>query len=176
MADKQALIDQITNSFVKTEYPGDWCLSGSNEGSEPFETAQAFKGKRERYSIESKLLDSAPKGLSSALSFFSDEAFRFFLPAYMIADIRKELHQVNVVFHLTHGLSDKSRTEAINPRRYGRRTWFDAQSYKFSIFTKDEVTAIVSYLEFKRKKARDFEHDQIDQSLKNYWNARLTIK
>jgi hypothetical protein len=172
MSDKQLLIDQITTAFVKTEYPGDWCIVSSNEGSEPSETAAAFKGKRERYSIDPKLLDNAPKGLSSALSFFSDEAFRFFLPAYMIADIRKELHQVNVLFHLTHGLTDKTCNKAVNPIRYGRRTWLDTQSYKFAMFSKEEAAAIIAYLHFKTKKMNDFNHDNIDQALKNYWNSR----
>ena len=34
----------------------------------------------------STLIDRAPDGFGSALSFFSDEAFRFYLPAYLIAD------------------------------------------------------------------------------------------
>lgn len=172
MGYKATIIEQITEAFADVQYPGDWCLMGSNEGDEPFATAEAFKGKTDRYAIAPKLLDEAPKGLSSALSFFSDEAFRFYLPAYMIADLRGDLREVNVVFHLTHGLDDKSREKLINSNRYGQRTWFESNSHKFSIFTREQAIAIVIYLRFKRKKDK-FARAEIDQALRSYWNGRI---
>lgn len=174
IVDKTALIEQIASAFATVEYPGDWCLIGSNEGSEPAYTAEAFKGKTDRYAIEAKFLDDAPEGLRSALSFFSDEAFHFYLPAYMIADIRGQLEEVDLVFHLIHGIDNKSPINFINPRRYGRSTWFDAKCYKFSIFTKAEAAAIVAYLKFKRDTALLFEQESIDRALNNYWNERIS--
>ena len=167
----ETVIEQITAAFADVQYPGDWCLSGSNEGTEPVATAEAFKGKTDRYAIDPKLLDEAPKGLSSALSFLSDEAFRFYLPAYMVADLRGDLREVNVVFHLTHGLDDKLREKLINAHRYGQRTWFESKSHKFSIFTREQAIAIVTYLRLKRKKDK-FAREEIDQALSNYWNGR----
>lgn len=41
----------------------------------------------------------------SALSFFSEAAFRFFFPAYLIADLRGELRTADPLFHLTGGFS-----------------------------------------------------------------------
>ncbi len=173
MPDKTALIEEIISAFADVKYPGDWCLSRSNEGFEPAETAAAFKGKTDRYAIDGKLLDQVPNGLSSAMSFFSDEAFRFYLPAYMIADVRGQLEQVDVPFHLTHGLDNKSRKKLINPLRYGQRTWFDAASHKFSVFTSAQASAVVAYLKYRNKKVPDYESNHIEEALANYWNARI---
>ena len=42
-----------------------------------------------------------------ALSFFSEGGFRYFLPAYLIADLEDRLQTADPVFHLTNGFSDK---------------------------------------------------------------------
>lgn len=175
MTNQTALIEKITSAFADVQYPGDRRLIGSSEGTEPAATAEAFKGQTDRYNIDANLLDKAPKGLSSALCFFSDEAFHFYLPAYMIADIRGQLREVDVVFHLTHGLDDKSRSKLVNSRRYGQRTWFDTMRHRYSVLTHDEVSAIVAYLQFKKKKSNAFYGNEIDQALKNYWNARASF-
>lgn len=169
---QKVLIEEIRSAFATGEYPGDWCLVGSHEGSESAALAEAFKGKIDRYSLDPKFLDSAPKSLGSALSFFSDEAFRFYLPAYMIADISGKLENCDLVFHLTHGLDDKSSGKRINPRRFGQRTWLDHARYKFSIFTHEESSAIVAYLRFKQKGSIYGEGNKIDEALKNYWNSK----
>jgi hypothetical protein len=71
-------------------------------------------------------------------AFFSDQAFRFYLAAYLLADLRGELQQANVVFALTHGLDRASRDKKINPRRYGERTWFEHARDKFAMFSAPE--------------------------------------
>src|SRR5262249_39757422 len=120
---------------------------------------------------DSEFIDQSPDGLASALSFFSDDAFHFFLPAYLIADIDGRLERSDPLFHLTHGLENSSRTERINPRRYGERTWFDAARCKFAMFTRQEVQAIVEYLNL-RAESTPSERKTVDEALKNYWNER----
>jgi hypothetical protein len=171
MQDKERVIQQISAAFAAVEYPGDWCLRDSNEGDEPYQVEEEFKGKTDWRVLDPKFLDQAPDGLASALSFFSDEAFHFYLPAYMIADIRGQLECADPLFRLTHGLDDSSRDGRINPRRYGQRTWFDYARYKFAIFDRAEAAAIVAYLTLKRE-SDEFARDTIDQALKNYWNER----
>ena len=46
-------------------------------------------------------------GHYDALSFFSEGGFRYFLPAYVIADLKDQLHTADPVFHLTNGFIDK---------------------------------------------------------------------
>ena len=118
--------------------------------------------------MEPEFIDQAPDGLASALSFFSDEAFNFFLPAYMIADIDERLKRSDPVFHLTHGLDDASRNERINPRRYGDRTWFHEKSCKHAIFSKTESAVIIAYLRLKAELDR-FARESIEQALRNFW-------
>src|SRR6267154_614984 len=87
MIGKEAVINQILTAFGDSEYPGDNFLCGSVDGCEPYAETSAFKGKIEWRTLDSGMLDAH----SSALSFFSEAAFRFFLPAYLIADLRGEL-------------------------------------------------------------------------------------
>lgn len=162
---------QIRSAFAKVPHPGDWCLAGSVEGDEPRRVAAAFKGKKSWKKLDPAFLDAAPDGLASALSFFSDEAFRFYLPAYLLADLAGALESVSPVFHLTHGLTDATRAKRVNARRYGDRTWFQAAQYKFSVFSRAQAAAIAAYL--AHKAAGDaLERKHVGQALASYWTAR----
>jgi hypothetical protein len=162
---------QIVAAFAAVEYPGDWCVRGSNEGDEPYLLEQEFKGKTDWRTLDAEFIDQAPGGFGSALSFFSDEAFHFYLPAYMIADVDGRLEHAEPVFHLCLGLDDASQNKKINPRRYGERTWLDEAKHKFSMFNDAEAKAIAAYLRFIGE--RDgFNQHLIGQALKNYWLER----
>jgi len=171
MPNSEAVKLQIRSAFASVEFPGDWCLRGSNEGNEPFLLEQEFKGKTDWQALDPAFIDGAPDGYGSALCFFSDEAFRFYLPAYLIADVDGKLNTHDPVFYLTHGLTDEGRGERVNPRRYGERTWFDVQGHKFAVFDRKQARAIMSYLELKRE-TEEFQRDAIDQAIANYWSGR----
>lgn len=171
---KETVKAQIRAAFAQVEYPGDWNLRGSNEGKEPLLVEQAFKGKTNWSQLGSEFIDRAPDGFASALSFFSDEAFHFYIPGYLIADIEGQLQYSNPIFHLTYGLDDTSGQQRVNPRRYGNRTWLDQARYKFAMFNREEAAAIVAYLTLRRDDEQlvDFEKQRIDEALKNYWYDR----
>jgi hypothetical protein len=171
MHDTEAIATQIVKAFAAVEYPGDWCLRGGNEGDERYLLEQEFKGKIDWRTLDPAFLDQAPGGFASALSFFSDEAFHFYLPAYLIADLRGQLNWTNPVYHLTHGLDETSRRRRINPRRYGERTWFEHARHKFAMLTREEAAAIAAYLSWKRDED-EFERQSIDDALTNYWHDR----
>ena len=174
MARKESVKAQIEAAFAHTEYPGDWCLTNSREGSEPALLEQEFKGKSDWRSLEPAFIDQAPQGYGSALSFFSDEAFHFYLPAYLLADLDERLAQANPVFALTNGLDDESRSTKINPRRYGERTWLDHARHKFAMFNAVEAAAIASFLGCKLHAdlTSDLEKSCIRQALESYWASR----
>lgn len=174
MSDLAIVKAEISEAFSRGVYPGDWCLVNSREGTEPGLLEEEFKGKVDWRTLDPSFIDRAPDGFGTALSFFSDEAFRFYLPAYLLADLDGKLEQANVVFALTHGLDNASREERINPRRYGERTWFEHARHKFAMFNVEEVKAIVSYLQYKlgTDAITHYEKGHIDEALRNYWAAR----
>jgi catechol 2,3-dioxygenase-like lactoylglutathione lyase family enzyme len=171
---RAALEEQIKTAFSTVPPPPVWCLSNSQEGDEPLQVEQAFRDKRDWRALSPEFLDSAPDGLASALSFFSDEAFRFYLPAYLLADLGGHLHQVDVLFHVTHGLDDASKGQPVNPLRYGSRTWFDSASHKFAIFDTAQAAAIAAFIEYKIESpdTADFERVTACQALDNFWIGR----
>lgn len=173
MINTDDLKSQIREAFAHVTFPGDWCLRDSNEGDEPFLVEQAFRGKTDWRKLDPEFLDLAPEGYGSALSFFSDEAFHFYLPAYLLADVDRLLEHHNPVFHLIHGLTNDSRNKPINPRRFGERTWFHYAVHKFAMFNQREAAAIVAYLNYKRELC-DFDQKEIDEALANYWRQRTT--
>jgi hypothetical protein len=162
---------EIVRAFSSVERPGDWALRGSNEGEEPYLVEKEFQDKRDWRTIDAAFLDQAPEGFASALSFFSDEAFRYFLPAYLLADLDGKLGSVDPVFHLCHGLDDATKGEAVNPRRYGSRTWFDERRHQLAVFMAEEARAILLYLRYKAERD-EFARGSIEDAIKNYWSER----
>ena len=159
-------------------------MQGSFEGCEPYEEVAPFEEEGDWRSIEAAFLD----GHANALSFFSEAGFRFFLPAYLIADLRGQLQTADPLFHLTHGFSDwttevpagertffirHGRSAFVNPRRYGAMTFYDYARYRLSVFTREEASAIVAYLRFKRDSDPDvIDTETIDAALDSFWLER----
>ena len=166
---REHLISLIHEAFKKARYPGDDDLTRSRYGDEPFLLVQEFTGKTQWQVLDSKFIDLAPDGFASALSFFSDRAFCFYIPAYMIAELNRELGSASVIFHLTHGLDNESKNKPLDDER----TWFDCVKERFSHFTKDQVQAIVAFLEFCEPQTYyGFYRESINESLNNYWLNR----
>src|SRR5215208_4646574 len=184
MNNNEAVIEEIQRAFAGNEHPGKRFLQGSFEGCEPYEEVGPFEDVEDWRGIGAGFLD----GHASALSFFSEAGFRFFLQAYLIADLRGQLQTADPLFHLTHGFSDWT-TEVpdgdrmlvmkhggsafINPRRYGAMTSYDYARYRLSIFTREEASAIVAYLEFKRDLDPNvIDRTAIDAALQSFWLKR----
>jgi hypothetical protein len=184
MIGKEELIDLIRNAFAETHYPGDAFLQGSFDGCEPYDEVGAFVGKTDWTKLDAKMLDVH----YSALSFFSEGGFRFFLPAYLVADLREELLTADALFHLCHGFitvsseipvgavtfrRDSSGKTLLNPRRYGAMTWSDYARYRLSVFTREEAKAIVSYMMYRRERdTTGLDRARIDAALSQFWLDR----
>lgn len=165
----ESLRQRIYKSFADVTYPGDDSLVNSREGAEPLLLGREFQGMNDWRDLDDGFIDQAPDGFGSALSFFSDEAFRFYLPAYLLADIAGGLHHSDPVFHLCHGLDDRSQAEPINRRRYGEQTWHDYATGRFAQFSQSQRAAIAAYLRYKRDTGDGFDRAMIDQALNRYW-------
>ncbi len=180
-----ALVTHITEAFRATPYPGDPFLQGSHEGDEPFAIAAAFAGQTDWTQLAPSFLDEH----YTALSFLSEAGFRFFLPAYLCADVRGELHTADPLFALIHGFSvlqveiphdDGSVTRhrsggdiLLGPARYGAMTWDDASRHRLAVFCREEATAIVAYVQWRATR-EDSTHDapRITAALDRFWRDR----
>lgn len=184
MNNVETVIEKIREAFADSNYPGDPYLQGSREGCEPFDEVGPFVGKKDWTILDPDFLDSH----AGALSFFSEAGFRFFLPAYLIADLRGQLKVAEPVFHLTSGFYElqveiqkknrlfvikSGKSAFINPLRYGAMTFYDYACYRLSVFAREESSAIVDYLRYKRdSEESELERDRIDAALESFWIER----
>ncbi len=184
MSEKDDVMEKIRSAFADAEFPGERFLQGSYEGGEPYDEVSPFEDKRSWQDVAPSFLDVH----SSALSFFSEAGFRFFLPAYLIADLKGQLRTADPLFHLTHGFSEvtvqvpvndrvfivkSGKSTFVNPKRYGALTFNDHARFRLSIFTREEAAAIVAYLGYKR----DYDSEAsakaaIDAALDLFWLER----
>lgn len=181
---RESAIAGVRAGFARTPHPGDAFLQGSSEGSEPSEVAQAFSGVADWADIDATTLDTQ----YTALSFLSEGGFRFFMPAFLVADLEGRLQTADPVFELTHGFLDtvipiptKSGTHLkrigssafVNPRRYGAMTWHDYARSRLSVFSREEAAAIVGYLEHRKDVDDDgIDTPAIEAALASFWRER----
>ena len=166
----------VRDAFRDVPPPPPWCLANSLEGEEPRLLERDFAAVRGLHwsVLEHTFLDRAPGGFGTALSFFSDQAFRFYLPAYLLAALDGSLQQADPVFHLTHGLCPPEATSPVNPLRFGARTWRDAAAHRLSVFTPPQASAIRAFLLWTAQSPSTSPDDRqrICTAVETYWGAR----
>lgn len=186
MNEQETVIQAIYAAFGRNDYPGDQFLQGSFEGGEPYEAVESFKGLTDWQTISPELLDNC----YTALSFFSEVGLRFFLPAYLVADVQDALQTADPLLVLVHGFSEVSvehqigaglmvrrsgRSVLLNPRRYGAMTFYDYARWRLSIFSREEAQAIVAYLQYRRDTDPYHLHTEaIEAALTSFWRERAT--
>jgi hypothetical protein len=184
MNQNETAIEQIRAAFRENLFPGDPFLQGSFDGSEGYDETSPFHGRDDWAAVEPEFLEAHP----SALTFFSEAGFRFFLPAYLVADLQSRLMEADPLFQLTHGFVPFSYEQTlagrvfvrqygphafVNPLRYGAMTSSDSARHKLSVFTREEAQAIVAYLRCRRESAEtDREREEVDTALDAYWLER----
>ena len=168
MADVEIIKTQIRAAFVTAPRPPAGSLHMSEQSEEASTLLEAdFAGRESWQHLDASFIDQAPDGFGTALSFFSDEAFRYFLPAYLIADLDGLLLQADPVFHLTHGLTNATRDLHLAGGLDGI-TWWQYRTGRLAAFVPAERAAIAAYLAH-RAEVDDVARDDIEQSLANYW-------
>jgi hypothetical protein len=165
----EAIQAQIRSAFANTPYPGDHALVRS-VGDEPDEVVELFRGKDDWRVLSSDFIDRAGAASPCALSFFSAGAFRFYLPAYLIADLDGELVYSDPLFYLYYGLDQETRDKPVNAPGTPARTWWEVQQEHLAHFTAQEAAAIVAYLRFRLAgEEPEFSRRSIQEALENYW-------
>ncbi|MBN2493953.1 MAG: hypothetical protein JXR96_05115 [Deltaproteobacteria bacterium] len=164
------LIDRIERAFADVAYPGDGELTDSTYGDEPAALVEVFRGKDDWRALESAFLDQAPGGWASALSFFSPGALRFYLPAYLIADLRGELMTSDPSVRLCSSVTPLGASEKI-AEIWGGGTMGERAREAFALFDAAQVEVIVAYLWWKLE-ALGGRDPTIEQALESYWLER----
>ena len=145
-------------------------MVNSNQGDEPAQVEGDFADKHDWTKLQPEWLDAAPDGLGSALSFLADEAIRFYIPAYLEADLMGTLKMVDPAFALVHGFDDMSRDQRIWKRR--SETWTDFARARWDGLSRQQAAAITRYLEWRvERDGPDVSHN-IAEALTAYWYAR----
>jgi hypothetical protein len=178
MSEVDALKNLIRQAFADVAYPGDGNLvAHADYGDEHTWTKEAFRGLDDWQTLAPAFLDNPLDGWGTALYFFTPAAFQFYLPAYLLADLDKQLEQVDPASSLYFGLTDadqakptsrKTRQQAQNR---GGLTQFDVRSQRFADFTPAQVDAVVAYLRYKLndRSPYDTSRQYITQALQSYW-------
>ncbi|HEY7635578.1 MAG TPA: DUF6714 family protein [Gemmatimonadales bacterium] len=159
----------IRTAFADTPYPGDGALVRS-VGDEPDEVVELFRGRDDWRALPAEFVDRAGAASPSALSFFSPGAFRFYLPAYLMADLDGRLVYTDPLFYLYFGLDEATRDSPVNVPGEGATTWGRVQQAHFAGFTAQEASAVVAYLRFKAAGEQpEFFRQSVREALENYW-------
>lgn len=166
---RETLIARIEEAFSDVEYPGDASLTDSAYGEEPEALIEDFRGKDDWKTLNPAFLNQAPQGWGTALSFFSAPALQFYLPAYMIADIRGFLEHGDATTRLCAFLAPQMETKKI-ARFYGGGTLGEHARTEFARFTPKQVSVIVAYLWWKLES--EGYNPMVEQALENYWLER----
>jgi hypothetical protein len=113
--------------------------------------------------LDAKFIDQSPDGSASALCFMSNEALRYYISAYLIADVRGQLHYSVPFYRLIDGF---------NGAAYGQRSPDIDQdaARRWTGLDPKQVDAVVLYLRWKQ--SNDFEGDHATAALELYWLPR----
>jgi hypothetical protein len=161
---KDEIIQKINKAFSDNEFPGNDNLVAQSYGEEPDLVRDRFTGQNNWNKLTPEFID-----FDGALSFFSDKAFRFYIPAFMIADINEQLENNNPYVRLCSFLTPESETKKI-AKTWGGGTMGDRAKECFKHFSDEQVNAIIAYLNWKL--LQDKNNLIIEQALQNYWLKR----
>ena len=163
---------RIRTVFADVPRPGNWALCGSYEGPEGPDAATAFSRLDRWQDADATFLHA---GRMQQFHFLSDEGFRYFLPAFLVADLdgHREGGGRDVVWLLASDFRREQCDEPVNAMRFGARTWSDCGRYRFSTFTKAEAQVIVAYLRWKLLDADPDDAADVADALDSYWLKRI---
>jgi len=175
MCDSQPIREirrSVVEAFAVLPRPGNWALSGTSEGPEGAVVQEEFSGLEDWRNADAKFLLRHIR--YGSLSWLSHEAFRFFLPAFLVADLDGLLGEEGeeVALCLVEDFASGRRDEPVNPLRFGARTWWNRGVYAFSTFQRTEASAILAYLKWRASRSSPLVRQLIGEAIDVYWEAR----
>ncbi|HTJ01739.1 MAG TPA: hypothetical protein VL492_03035 [Methylovirgula sp.] len=141
---ERAIVEEIKDAFPRRR---PYCFApivNSEMGEEPHRVAAAFFDKDDWHVLEAEWVDQVPNGLGSALSFLSDEAICFYIPAYLVADLEGRLHKADPVFALCRGFDLWSYGQEVRIKgERPHKTWTDYATQRWMHLNAAQALAIV---------------------------------
>jgi hypothetical protein len=162
-----ALARRVRAAFADVTYPGDDRLTDSFD-DEAEALARDFRGHDDWTALDADFLNQAPEGWGSALSFFSGEALRFYLPAYLVADLEGTLLIGDPTTRLCAFVTPMVEGKRL-AKFYGGGTLGEHARTQFALFDATQVAVIVDYLWWKLEQGYD---PTVEQALEHYWLPR----
>jgi hypothetical protein len=159
------LIQKISTAFSDGKFPGNENIVAPSYGEEPELVRAHFYGQSDWENLTPQFLD-----LDGAISFLSDVAFRFYLPAFMIADINEQLNFNDPSIRLCWAVTPQTENQKI-AKVFGSGTIGERAKKCFDEINKEQVNAVVAYLRWKL--LQDENNNTIKQALDHYWLKRI---
>lgn len=174
MSDPEQLIAKIERAFADVPYPGDDALvSRPTYGEEPAALQRSFAGKSNWRLLDAAYLNQTLGGRGGALAFFSNRAWQFYLPAYLIADLRGQLDldRDEPTIRLCAFVTPQSEGVRV-AQVWGGGTLGEHARAAFSLLTAAQRVCIVDYLRWKLT-AQVVDALTVEQALEHYWLHEL---
>lgn len=165
MSVEESIIRDIFEAFP-ARHSGGFSPLVNSVGLEPDDVEAAFRDKTDWTALDPTWLDRAPDGLASALSFLAAEALCFFMPGYLVADLRGQLRSADPAFILTYGLDTMTRDKEIGPPQ---SLLVDHVMACWRPLTPQQRAVIVRYLEWRSETDFPETRRSIVAALDNYW-------
>lgn len=167
MVDTEELIERIERAFDAVPHPGDAHLTDSEYGDEPEALERTFAGERDWRQLDAAFLDRA-SSRCGGLAFFSDPAFRYYLPAYLIADLRGLLTEVEPTVRLCASVTPQSEDVRV-AERWGGGTLGERARASFGQLSPEQRACIVDYLWWKLENDALVDPLTVEDALEHYW-------
>ena len=161
----ETILNELASAFPATRPAPFDPLVNSKLGDEPVLVTHAFADKADWTKLDPDWLEQQV----DALNFFSNEAICFYIPAFIAADLKGRLGNVDPVFSLTHGFAHGVGSERIHPRK--PRTWGDYARERWAGLTTAQTRVIVHYLKWTIAQNGPG-IDSVAEALQNYWDER----
>lgn len=170
MTNNERLIEEILAAFphLRPAYQVD--LAENPVREEPAKLQAEFLDLVDWTTIGSEQLDTAPDGYGSALSFLTPAAARFYIPAFMRADVLDGLNYVTPSVALANGFDNQTWRQPIGGTADG--TWTERAQERWGALTSAQVAVIVRYLEFVVQRDGVGVSAAVLEALSRYWLPR----
>jgi len=140
-------LDKIDSAFSQVHFPGEKSIViGNLKDDEVINTRIVFEQEKDWRLINSTILDTAPNGLASALSFFSPKGFCFFIPAFMTADLHGKLLRVDPTFFLCLHIGALTTPDGVVLKTNINRDFPNETAARLGVFNRQQCEAIACYL------------------------------